>query len=159
MNSILRDDLLAGRAVTVAAPGTSPLATALRELGAEVDEVTVDDTSLDEHPVAAYALVVDLRESPTARAALDAAWTVVRPAGAADIPKIILVAPPTDDASRSGIENLARTTSIEWARNQTRTAAILPAASSPDAVIADLVAYLVSDAGDYFSGAALTLTA
>ena len=63
------------------------------------------------------------------------------------------------EAARSGLENLARTLSIEWARFGVRPVAILPGSATEDAEVAELVAYLVSPAGAYYSGCAFTLGA
>jgi NAD(P)-dependent dehydrogenase (short-subunit alcohol dehydrogenase family) len=71
---------------------------------------------------------------------------------------IVLIAPARGDvhhaAARAGLENLARTLSIEWARHGIRPVAILPGA--PGAV-AELVAFLASPAGAYYAGCAFTL--
>jgi len=159
--SILRPGLLEAMALSLAATGgTSSLDEPLRALGATVTAVSLDSAALEEPPLPEKTgvLVVDLRAAAGAHEALDAAWLVVRQAGAAQTPKVVLVA-PADEPSRAGIENLARTTSIEWARFGMRIGAILPSAGTGDQVVADLVAYLSSPAGDYFSGAALTLGA
>lgn len=94
-------------------------------------------------------------------AALDRTWNVVRAtANAAFIPhgggKIVLVGPrggsAHGEALRAGLENLARTLSIEWARHQIRPTMIAPAAATADDEVATLVAFLASPAGDYYSG-------
>ena len=46
-----------------------------------------------------------------------------------------------------------------WARHAIRTAAVLPGDATSDDDVAQLVAYLASPAGDYFSGCAFTLGA
>jgi len=61
-------------------------------------------------------------------------------------------------AARAGLENLARTLSIEWARHGVTTVTIAPGAQTADHEIAALVAYLGSPAGAYFSGCLLDLT-
>jgi NAD(P)-dependent dehydrogenase (short-subunit alcohol dehydrogenase family) len=64
------------------------------------------------------------------------------------------------NAARSGLENLARTLSIEWARHRITTVAVIPASGTDgeDARgVAALTAYLASPAGDYFSGCLLDL--
>ena len=98
------------------------------------------------------------------QAALDHAWDDIR---AHALPPeatnrlIVLIAPPPGDAhaaaTRAGLENLARTLGIEWARYGTRPVAILPAAGTRDDELAELVAFLASKAGAYFSGCAFTL--
>ena len=156
--SILRSDVLSGVAIAVASMEATGLGASLEALGASVSAVALEPGSLDEPELPeAGALVVDVSAAPSAQVALDAAWLVVRRAGERQIPKVVLIAPAGDEAARAGIENLARTTSIEWARFDIRIGAVLPAAGTPAEVVADFVAYLVSPAGDYFSGAALTL--
>jgi len=70
--------------------------------------------------------------------------------------KLLLIAPPPSDAgaeaARAGLENLARTLSVEWARYGIRTAALLPGAATEPEKVAELVAFLASKAGDYYSG-------
>jgi NAD(P)-dependent dehydrogenase (short-subunit alcohol dehydrogenase family) len=61
------------------------------------------------------------------------------------------------DAARAGLENLARTLSIEWARHTITTVAIAPGASTRADELAALCAYLCSPAGSYFSGCQLDL--
>jgi NAD(P)-dependent dehydrogenase (short-subunit alcohol dehydrogenase family) len=111
-------------------------------------------------------------------AALEASWRVTRAvanaafiAGAAG-GRIAYLAPPTlaagdraepgaiaahADAARAGLENLARTLSIEWARFAITPVAIAPGPSTGAQQIAGVVAYLASPAGDYFSGCELDL--
>lgn len=102
------------------------------------------------------------------RACLDASWNVTRTvAGAAFLPddrggRVVYLAPPASggehaDAARAGLENLARTLSIEWARHGITTVAIAPGASTAASEVAALVAYLASPAGAYFSGCLLDL--
>ena len=86
--------------------------------------------------------------------------------------RIVLVAPPQGGnsgdvhaadtrtharATRAGLENLARTTSIEWARYGITIVAILPGADTAPGALAALCAYLASPAGAYFSGCVLAL--
>jgi NAD(P)-dependent dehydrogenase (short-subunit alcohol dehydrogenase family) len=61
------------------------------------------------------------------------------------------------DAARAGLENLARTLSIEWARYEITTATIAPGVNTSGAEVAALCAYLASPAGAYFSGCQLDL--
>jgi NAD(P)-dependent dehydrogenase (short-subunit alcohol dehydrogenase family) len=98
------------------------------------------------------------------RACLDGAWLAVRPVATKAMPEgglVVLLAPAPGDAhreaARSGLENLARTLSIEWARFGVRPVAILPGSESAEAEVAELVAYLASPAGAYYSGCAFTL--
>jgi NAD(P)-dependent dehydrogenase (short-subunit alcohol dehydrogenase family) len=102
------------------------------------------------------------------RAAADGAWIAARAIATAALidaeagGKLVFVAPAPGagehaEATRAAIENLARTLSIEWARYAIRPTAIAPGdATTPDEV-AGVVAYLLSHAGDYFSGCVLTL--
>jgi len=121
------------------------------------------------------------------RACLDAAWNITRavfshafppaaPGGAheppgehisADAPaaanrRIVYLAPAPDagaraDAARAGLENLARTLSVEWARHRIDVVTVAPGTSTAAAETAALTAYLASPAGDYFSGCLLDL--
>jgi NAD(P)-dependent dehydrogenase (short-subunit alcohol dehydrogenase family) len=108
------------------------------------------------------------------RACLDGAWEMTRAvANAAFIDpgragRIAYLAPAPGtgaaelgrhaDAARAGLENLARTLSIEWARHNIATVTITPGVQSSDQEVAALVAYLGSPAGAYFSGCVLDLT-
>lgn len=103
------------------------------------------------------------------RAALDPSWVLCRAAAtralieAPEGGKIVLLAPPPGDGAaavqgaRAGLENMARTLSVEWARYAIRVNAILPGERTAGAEVVALVAYLASPAGDYFSGTALRL--
>jgi hypothetical protein len=98
------------------------------------------------------------------RAVLDGAWLAIRPlatqAMAGGGPLLLLAPVPGDphaDAARAGLENLARTLSIEWARLGVRPVAILPGESTAPAEVAELVAFLASPAGAYYAGCAFTL--
>lgn len=175
--TLLRPNLLDGHIVALGGGGDA-LAAPLVALGATTGALSV---TLDEEALAsavdssASALVHDLRPAFASggqdglRAALDLAWVTVRAvANAAFIPaarggKIALVAPRPHDGDpaaagvRSATENLARTLSIEWARHRITTVAITPGRATSDAEVGALVAYLVSPAGDYWSGARLAL--
>jgi NAD(P)-dependent dehydrogenase (short-subunit alcohol dehydrogenase family) len=63
------------------------------------------------------------------------------------------------DAARAGLDNLARTLSIEWARYRITTVALAPGAQTTPDELASIVAYLASPAGAYFSGCQLDLRA
>ena len=97
-------------------------------------------------------------------------WVAVREvATGAMIPaqqpaKIVLVGPrpdagPLASAARAALENLARTLSVEWARYSLTTVAVAPGEGTTDEELASVVGYLVSVAGDYFSGTQLELGA
>jgi NAD(P)-dependent dehydrogenase (short-subunit alcohol dehydrogenase family) len=60
-------------------------------------------------------------------------------------------------AACAGLENLARTLSIEWARHAITAVTIVPGDATAAAEIAALTAYLASPAGGYFSGCLLDL--
>ena len=61
------------------------------------------------------------------------------------------------DAARAGLENLARTLSIEWARHAITTVALAPGPHTTPDHVAGVVAYLASPAGAYFSGCQLDM--
>jgi citronellol/citronellal dehydrogenase len=78
--------------------------------------------------------------------------------------KVLLIAPrpdagPLASAAQAALENLARTLSVEWARFAITACAILPGAATTTAQLRELVCFLLSPAGDYFSGCALELAA
>jgi NAD(P)-dependent dehydrogenase (short-subunit alcohol dehydrogenase family) len=107
------------------------------------------------------------------RACMDASWNVTRavvniaflPAGRGG--RIFYLAPalespasPRAGPARAGLENLARTLSIEWARHGITTATVAPgrAGDSSAGEVAALTAYLTSPAGAYFSGCLFDLS-
>jgi NAD(P)-dependent dehydrogenase (short-subunit alcohol dehydrogenase family) len=141
---ILRPGVLAG--VRVVAPGA--VASRLVELGAEASSVEPD--------------VLVFEGSAEVPAVLDEAWDAIRGA-LRDGQLIVLIAPPPGDAhaeaARSGLENMARTLSIEWARREIRQVAITPSRATSPAEIAELVAFLASPAGAYYSGCRFDLGA
>jgi NAD(P)-dependent dehydrogenase (short-subunit alcohol dehydrogenase family) len=100
--------------------------------------------------------------------ALEASWRVTQAvANAAFIDRgaagrILYIAPSPDagnyaEAARAGLENLARTLSIEWARFGITLVTIAPGEHTSSAELAAVTAYLASRAGAYFSGALLDL--
>lgn len=103
------------------------------------------------------------------RAALDGAWLAIRPfaraarGGEGDGGKVLLIAPSPGsadaEAARAGLENLARTLSIEWARFGVRLTAVHPGPETAAGDVAELVAFLASPAGEYYSGCLFTLGA
>jgi NAD(P)-dependent dehydrogenase (short-subunit alcohol dehydrogenase family) len=179
---LLRSALLEGVVVVVAGAG-SPVATRCAELGAAVHPLTVD--LLDEEALgaavqalpAAGVLVCDT--APALRGAADhgtalaeavaGAFNALRALVAARLGPAggglaLLIAPRPRDGALAGaaaaaLENLARTTSVEWARLGVRVVAVRPRDVTTDAGLADLVAYLASPAGAYFSGCVLDLGA
>jgi NAD(P)-dependent dehydrogenase (short-subunit alcohol dehydrogenase family) len=140
---ILRPGVLSG--LRVVADGA--VAARLVELGAE----------LSSEPD-----VLVIEGSAEVPAVLDEAWDAIR-AVLRDGLLIVLVAPPPGDAhaeaARAGLENMARTLSIEWARRGIRPVAIAAGATTSPAEIAELVAYVASPAGAYFSGCRFDLGA
>jgi NAD(P)-dependent dehydrogenase (short-subunit alcohol dehydrogenase family) len=177
---VLRDGLLEGRTVALAG-GASAAGSACAALGARTPALEAD--LLDEDAVTAAAsalgavdaLICDAATRFVAvgggldglRVALDGAWNAtravanacLRPAGAG---KIVLLAPAPGSgaharALRAALENLARTTSVEWARYGLTPTAILPGDDTAEDEVAQLCAWLASPAGDYFSGCAFTL--
>ena len=106
--------------------------------------------------------------SAALRDCLDVTWSATRavvngaflPGG--DGGRIIYLAPAPSagdhaHAARAGLENLARTLSVEWARHSITVVAITPGETTAPAEVAALVAYLASPAGAYFSGCLLDL--
>jgi NAD(P)-dependent dehydrogenase (short-subunit alcohol dehydrogenase family) len=104
------------------------------------------------------------------RACLDSTWQATRAVLGAPAEggrplgrrSAISLAPPAGDdpyaeAARAALENLARTLSIEWARQAITTVAIAPGPRTLAADIGALAAYLASPAGAYFSGCQLDL--
>jgi NAD(P)-dependent dehydrogenase (short-subunit alcohol dehydrogenase family) len=155
---LLREGLLAGVQVELAGGGElgAPVGARMRELGAADGRGDV--------------LVVDASARPAdadgVRAALDNAWDAIRPVATEAMIEhggglIVLLAPRPGDAhaaaARAGLENLARTLSVEWARFEVRPVAVLPGAETAAAEVAELVGYLASPAGAYYSGCVFEL--
>jgi hypothetical protein len=151
VTEVLRPGVLEGVRIRVAEAG--PLGEAVlaraRALGADVG-APCDVLVVDAAALFAGAAGVD-----AVRAALDGAWAAIRPE-AAGAKLILLLAPPPGDAhaeaARAGLENLARTLSIEWARLGIRPVAIHPGTATPAEEVAELAAFLASPAGAYYSG-------
>jgi len=181
---LLRPGLLDGVPVALAGPVRAPVADALARLGADLRPLDADLADEPATEAAAEAagpvgsLVVDAGalfasaaaaddELAPLRAAADLSWSAARAvANAAWIGgpggKLVVLAPAPGDgahaeAARAALENLARTLSIEWSRHAIRTTTITPGEATTPAHLAGLVAYLVSPAGDYFSGCRLDL--
>lgn len=170
--SILRRGLLEGRAI-VTAPAGGALGDMLSDLGARVtvlapepgfgeDEERVGEWARGQAPLS--GLVYDARAAMTT----DEVWVVVREvAVGALIPseapgKVVLIGPATDSGESSApvsdaLENLARTLSVEWARFGITTTMVAPGGATPDEDLAEIVAFLCSPAGEYFSGCRLEL--
>jgi hypothetical protein len=174
---LLRTGLLDGVELVVARGGAAgPRAAAAgaraAALGARVRELEVEPAGAEPDPDGPADVLLWDGEGAFAaadgvdavRACLDGAWLAVRPVATKAMPEgglVVLLAPGPGDAhreaARSGLENLARTLSIEWARFGVRPVAILPGSESAEAEVAELVAYLASPAGAYYSGCAFTL--
>ena len=157
----LRKGLLDGKSVAISGSVAPALRDELVALGAVI---APPGENVD-------ALVHDAGEALTAdglSVALEQAWSSISevaagqliPAGRAG--KVVLIAPRPDvgdhaSAARDALENLARTLSIEWARYGITAVAIAPASATTDQELATLVSFLLSRAGDYFSGCRLEL--
>jgi NAD(P)-dependent dehydrogenase (short-subunit alcohol dehydrogenase family) len=100
--------------------------------------------------------------------ALESSWNITRAVVnqaylAQERPgRIVYLAPAPDAGARAGaacagLENLARTLSIEWSRHAVTPVTIAPAADTKGEEVAMLTAYLASPAGAYFSGCLLDL--
>ena len=176
---LLRPGVLDGVRIVLA--GTGPLSAAVGSrvtaLGGAVESLAIDPFGAEPDGVdAAEALVWDgdgalagAAGVDGVRAALDGAWLAIRPVAnrawiepdGAEGGRILLLAPRPGDAhaaaARAGLENLARTLSVEWARFGIRPVALLPGAGSAAGEVAELAAYLASPAGAYYSGCAFTL--
>jgi hypothetical protein len=172
--TLLRPGLLTGTTVLLASaepPSRFGEAVAARcaALGARMHRVVVDPTGDEaEGRGGIDAVVWDGASLAGPRDVLDGAWLALRPAARRMIDaeaggKLLLVAPPPCDAgaegARAGVENLARTLSIEWARYGIRTAALLPGSETDPGEVAELTAFLASRAGDYYSGCRFELGA
>jgi NAD(P)-dependent dehydrogenase (short-subunit alcohol dehydrogenase family) len=134
--------------------------------GALADEDRVDLALID----AGSMFAAGPTGAPVLALAMQVTWDVSRALAEQSFLKhapaqgglLVLLAPPPRagehaDGARAGLENLARTLSIEWARFGTRTVAIAPGDATSAAETAELVAYLASPAGAYFSGCLLDL--
>jgi NAD(P)-dependent dehydrogenase (short-subunit alcohol dehydrogenase family) len=140
------DDAALGRVVDAAVGGEGG-----------VDLLVVDGASLFAAAVPEQALI----------AGMQACWDLARGVAAAGMIEqrgglIVLLAPPSGAgeqaaAAAAGLENLARTLSIEWARYATRAVTVAPGDPIDVDGIATLVAFLASPAGAYYSGCLLDL--
>jgi NAD(P)-dependent dehydrogenase (short-subunit alcohol dehydrogenase family) len=178
--SLFRPDLLAGRRIAVAGTPPAPATEALAQLGAELErfEPDADDDGDQEWArtqAPLHALVYDARGAfaggggaGALRDALEQAWIAGRAiAAGAMIPggdggKLILVSPSPGagdhaEAARAALENLARTLSIEWARHSITAVAIAPSEATTDVELGELLAFLCSHGGDYYTGCRLAL--
>ena len=158
---IFRDELLEGRRVAFEGERDSAIAVMLTRLGAEV---AVDET---DRPL--QALVHDARREfgsggeAALHRCIERAWVVARAVATGALiadghgGRLLFIAPPAGSgpyaaAARSALENLARTLSVEWARYGVTAVALWPGSETTDDQLAELICFLVSDAGGYFSG-------
>jgi citronellol/citronellal dehydrogenase len=180
MLDVLRPGVLEGLTVCVVGDGPAERERAAA-LGARVVTVDGDLGDEDAVALAVGALgeidvlVVDAAAEfaaagggmPGLRRAVDDGWNVVRAVVNAgwigdgeDVRtggKVIFLAPVADagehaNAVGAALENAARTLSVEWARFGIRITAIRPRAGAAADERAELVAFLASPAGDYFTG-------
>ena len=181
--TVLRQNLLQGRAIALSGEVPDRIAEALASLGARIepidgdarlgeDEERVGDWARARAPLDAVVHdaggAFDGGGDQALRVALEDAWVVVREVAAgALIPgdgggKVLLIAPRPDvgafaEAACAALENLARTLSVEWARYGVTAAMIAPGSTTTDEQLAELVSFLVSKAGAYVSGCRLEL--
>ncbi len=171
----LRPGLLDGRRIALLS-GSAEIAAAYDRLGAQLERLG-EESAADDDQVGAWiaarsplhALLYDARGSfapgghSGLRRALDGAWVCARSlATAAFIPgpaggRLLFLAPSPEagalaEAARSGLESLARTLSVEWARYGVTAVAICPVQGTGETELAELTAYLLSPAGGYFTG-------
>ncbi len=156
--AVLREQLLLGRTVALRGSVSGIVGDAISALGASVDGERARALVYD----AAGAFAGGGREG--LRAATDMAWEAIievavgwATPGAGEEGKIVLIAPrqvagPFAVAAASALENLARTLSVEWARYEVTTTVIVPRTQATDEQLAELICFLVSSAGNYFSG-------
>lgn len=179
----LRSDLLDGRRFVIAGGAGESIGERLRALGARVDEIG-GETLSDEDAAAEWmrgraplhGLVVCAADSFGAGGAerlqqsLELCWRAARAAAtgaliqAGDGGRLLLVAPGAGsgthvEALRAGLENLARTLSVEWARYLITAVAVSPGPETGGDEVAELAAFLLSPAGGYFSGCRFDLGA
>ena len=181
--ALLRQRLLAERRLALAGTVGGRIGQALTELGAEVEALDVAQLPAEDErtgawarrraPLHALVYCADDAFAEGGQAGLDAmleqAWCAVREVAVGaliDRPpgKILLIAPrpdagPLAGAARAGLENLARTLSVEWARHGVTAAMIAPGEGTSWDQLAELVCFAVSEAGDYLSGCRLELGA
>ena len=177
--TVLRDDLLQGRGIALG-PGVSKrIAAALTALGARVEVLAELGDPADDQ-VGAWARahapldVLLYRTSPSfgagspqaLTAALQDAWVAIRELAVGALiesprpGKIVLLGPPAEagayaQAASSALENLARTLSVEWARHGITTVMVAPGEGCGETELAQVLCFLCSVAGDYFSGCRL----
>jgi NAD(P)-dependent dehydrogenase (short-subunit alcohol dehydrogenase family) len=176
--TMFRPELLAGRAVALAG-AHDPMHEGLLALGARVEVLvrTAGEREIGEWARARSPLDAVVYDAAPAfgeggqaglRAASVQAWDAVSEVvNGALIPgarggKAVLIAPPPGrafaHAARAALENLARTLSVEWARYGITATMIAPGGATSPAQLTELACFLVSPAGDYFSGCRFSLS-
>jgi NAD(P)-dependent dehydrogenase (short-subunit alcohol dehydrogenase family) len=154
------------------APGSDDVASereverVLAERGS-LELLVLDGAGLFAYALGSSRAGEDERASAALRACLAGAWSVTRAVMngaflAQGHGRVLYIAPSSRagehaDGARAGLENLARTLSVEWARHAVTLVAIAPGAASSADEVAALTAYLASPAGAYFSGCELQL--
>jgi hypothetical protein len=154
-----RQGLLEGRAIVLSGSLPAAVRDLLLELGARVCELDTDDEERAfQWARSAVPLDALICGHDGEDRLLTSTWMAVRAvATEAFIPRgagrIVFVAPQRDARPTSAaLENLARTLSVEWARFGITTTAAAPGATTTDDQLAQLVAFLCSPAGAYYSG-------
>jgi NAD(P)-dependent dehydrogenase (short-subunit alcohol dehydrogenase family) len=176
---LLREDLLEGRALALAPGAPNVLATALTALGARVERMAelgdaaedqVGEWARSHGPLDAF--VYDARSSfasgdlPALVATMQQAWVATREVAVGALidsgrpSKIVLLGPSAArdthaEAASSALENLARTLSVEWARKSVTAVMVAPGPGCGEEELAEVICYLCSPGGDYFSGCRL----
>jgi NAD(P)-dependent dehydrogenase (short-subunit alcohol dehydrogenase family) len=159
----LRKGLLEGQSVVLVGGVPASVGELLSSVGANLAAVSEpDEERVVERAQAAAPANSIVCASGAELEGIERAWIAIRaiasgaliPAGAG---RIVLLAPgaaasPHACAVRAALENLARTLSVEWARYGITTTTIWPGPGTQEGEIAELVAYLCSPAGAYFSG-------
>jgi NAD(P)-dependent dehydrogenase (short-subunit alcohol dehydrogenase family) len=172
--TLLRAGLLRGATIVLCGDARPAVGRELERLGARcapfdhgLDEEAAEAWARERAPL--HALVYDAAgafgqgSADGLLASFERGWVPIRATvNGAVIPgaeggKIVLLTPaasagPHAEAARSALENLARTLSVEWARHAITVTAIAPGAATSDDEVAGLVAFLLSPAGDYYSG-------
>jgi NAD(P)-dependent dehydrogenase (short-subunit alcohol dehydrogenase family) len=161
-----------GARVSTCRPEAAAEAALDAAVGAVVREAGgIDLLAVDGAGLFAHALALGGGGHAALRACMDAAWNATRAVvNGAFLPadpgrptrRVVYLAPAPDageyaPAACAGLENLARTLSIEWARHGIATVTIAPGVATPAGEVAALTAYLASPAGAYFSGCLLDL--
>jgi hypothetical protein len=175
--------LLGGRRVAIAGGARPAVAARLAHFGAVVERL--QDAILDDEEEAAAwardraplsAAVIDARDwfasggADALRITLERTWRAARAVAtgallaAAQPSRLLFIAPAAGsgrhaEPARAGLENLARTLSVEWARCAITAVAVAPGAGTTDAELAELACFVVSSAGGYLSGCRIDLGA